>query len=396
MTEVVVPPIGESITSVTLFSWIKHVGDEVRMGDILAELESDKSTISLECPAKGVVLATLVEEGETVEIGRLLAIIGKAGETWTRAKTPIEGEAVATPGAKITSATEAPGAGTDVRAAPSARRAARELGIDIADIAASLGGKRVTEAHVRNWVAGHTTREPSGGAGASAVSKTGGPPGHTIELSRVRKVVADRMTESAMTIPQFSVTVQVDARRLVASRERFTKSGQGPGITAYLVWAVCRAIEAAPTVNACYSGDGRVLVFDQRNVAVAVATEDGLRAPVIHGADRLDPAGIANRVSELVGLARDGKLGPGDEESGTFTISNLGSHGALGFVPMVVPGQCAILGIGAIQDVDGARTRPLFQATLAADHRVIDGAGAMRFLGEFKNTLETMLEGNHE
>jgi len=355
-TEVVVPAVGESITSVKLLQWLKGRGDEVRMGDVLAELETDKATMSLECPADGVVLATLVEEGEETDVGRLIAVIGAAGETWTP-EEPKGAPAEAKP---------------ELRAAPSARRLARQLGIDIREVAAALGGKRVTEAHVREFQAGQAPREG----------------GRVVSLSRIRTAVAERMAESARTIPQFSVSLEMNAAALISRRDRETREGRRVTLTALVVWAACRGIEACPMANARYLEGGRVFVPDEINMAVAVATDSGLVAPVIRDAAGLAPAEIAARLEGLVERARRGGLEPGDQSGATFTLSNLGALGAHAFTPMVVPGQSAILGVGAVT------AQATITATLAADHRVLDGADAVKFLTGMEAALSEPGEAN--
>lgn len=391
-TIVVVPQIGESITSVTFLEWSKQVGDDVRMGDILGELETDKSSVPVECPAKGVVLATLVEEGEIVEIGRPLAVIGAAGEEWTLP----EPQAVASPTGQARDTRRA-ATHSDVRAAPSARKLASELGIDIGAVAATLGGKRATEARVREYAS--TIGAAVDGAPATDRSSTDdsvGAPGHLVKLSRIRTIVAERMALGARTIPQFSVSISIDAGPLMAARETAGTNGKKVSFTALLAWAVSRTIASHPMMNARYADGDQVRVYDECNVAIAVDTGDGLVAPVIHGSDNLSPPQISERLTEMVAKARDGKLAPDDQANATFTISNLGSHGAARFTPMVVPGQSAILGVGtilavpAVADDGGVVVTQVFEATVAADHRVTDGAGATQFLASLKQTIETL------
>ena len=409
-TEVVVPPVGESISSVTVLSWLKAVGDDVKMGDVLAELETDKSTVDLECPARGVLLARTVDEGETVAVGTTLAVVGSPNEQWSPGASSPDAEAdpasSATPGARrsdsetheATGTRGAPprrpseadrsGARADVRAAPSARRLASELGVDLAAVAAGLGGRRVTTDDVRRF---------DGARPATAPGPASTEHGAIVQLSRIRRAVAGRMAESARTIPQFSVSVDIDVSRLVAAREALGRSnaGKAPSVSAFLVWAVGRALAEHGALNAVYAGEGVLETRTSVNIAVAVATEDGLVAPVLRDADRLPIAEIGATLADLVDRARNGRLGPDEMTGATFTLSNLGPLGAKAFVPMVVPGQTAILGTGAIRRVpvvadDGSiGVVSVVSATLAADHRVTDGAGAMAFLRAVKHALES-------
>ena len=186
---------------------------------------------------------------------------------------------------------------------------------------------------------------------------------------------------------QFSASLQIDAEPMLAAR-----AGEGgrASITALLIQAACRAIDSCPMANARHLDRGRALVFDERNIAVAAATADGLDAPVIRGADGLTSMEISERLSRLVEKARAGTLDPEDSIGATFTLSNLGALGAHLFTPMVVPGQSAILGVGEIRRVPIVTESGAFTATLAADHRLLDGADAMTFLKSMKAALETL------
>lgn len=359
--EVVVPPFGESIASATIVSWLRGVGEEVRMGDTLAELETDKATTELECPASGVVLAELANEGEVVEVGRLLAVIGKRGESWIPKEE--QGEEMSA-----------------VRAAPSARRLAKDLNVDLSEIAKSVGERRITATDVQRFHDEATSHGSSAGQG------------RIVRLSRIRATVADRMAESASTIPQFSVSATIDATQLVSVRN------PSISLTAYFLWALCTAIDKCPTLNARYLGGGKIELFALKNVALAVATAEGIVAPVMRDAGGLTLEELDSGSKELAGAARAGTLAPETMNGATFTLSNLGSLGAERLVPMVVPGQAAILGVGALRnkvvpgDDETVSVRPMMDVTLVADHRITDGAGVMEFIDRFRDALETRIQ----
>jgi len=387
--EITLPPLGESIREATLVKWYKQVGDQVKRGDELADVETDKATMSLECPANGVLLAVLVEEGETVVTRELLAIVGEPGEEWKGPKKPEldrkpkPATVIEVPYRTLRPEREV----TQKRVSPSARRLAHELGIDINQVQPSQPGARIVTKDIEKYT--EALREE--GAAATDI------PSHRVKLSNIRKVVAERMIDSAQDIPQFSVTAEVDASQILARLEEINQqleeSGFKVSLTALLTHLVARALVQHPMMNARFDGDG-IVVYDTFNIAIAVATSDGLTAPVIHNVENKSIIEIARRLTEVSAAAREGKLTPMDISDGTFTISNLGMSGVSQFVPLVNPPQSAILGVGAalptiVPSIDGKINKiHLMSLTVSADHRVTDGVDVAQFLATLREEFK--------
>lgn len=389
-TEVILPHLGESILEATLVSWLFEPADKVRRGDVLAEVETDKAVLDLESPANGILLAVVVEEGETVTTSQLLAVIGKADEVWEpKEKEPESAPPVAQPAldsAKPPSETAKKAEpASRRRVSPAARKLAQKLGVDIDGVQPQKPGARVMTVDVEHYAAQIKTGE------ASSI------PSHRVALSGVRKIVAKRMTQSAQTIPQFSVTVEADISSMLSIRktlnEQPERAGTGISLTALLVYLAAKAIKYHPLVNACFDGDS-VIVYDALNIAVAVAAPDGLVAPVIHSVETLGIDEIAVRLVKMTAAARERKLAPTDIAGATFTISNLGMFGVTQFVPLVNPPQAAILGVGTGRPMlvpdggGGASLVQLLRLTVSADHRVLDGEAVARFLATLKEEIE--------
>lgn len=376
-THIIVPHLGESVESAMLVAWHRQVGDTVRRGDEIADIETDKAVMPLECPQDGVLLAIMVERGSAVKIGQALALIGTPGE---RVATPAADAAAPTPAA-VSQPADRP-IESRSRISPLARRMAREAGIEIASVAPNAAGKISSREIERHLAARPAELIPAAGQSARRVP-----------LNAVRLVTARRMLESAQTIPQFSITLPVNATPLMAFQRALRESGHPATITALLVALTAEAIGAHPPVNASFDGDA-LLVFDHCNIGVAVAAPDGLRVPVIEHAGQLSVRAIAERLAALSEKARQGRLSPAEVQGGTFTLSNLGMYGVMQFAPLVNPPQAAILGIGRALPVyiPGSDGQPLLidqmALTLTADHRVLDGADAAAFLQTLAGLIE--------
>ncbi len=374
-TNIIVPHLGESIETARLVEWHKAVGDEVKRGDELADIETDKATMPLEAPKNGVLLALLVEEGAEVHIGDLLAVIGKPGEEWSPEEAapeqPAPEQAVPEPEKPAASpppAKPARAERTSRRVSPLARRRAEELGVDIEAVQAAEGG-RIKVEDVERYAMDHPSI-----------------PSHQEKLSGLKQIVGNRMLQSAQDVPQFSVSVKADASTLLATRGEH-------GVTTLLVYFVVQALLKHPHVNSEFNGDA-LTVYDTVNLGVAVATPDGLRVPVLHAAEALSPAELGGRIRELAAKARENKLTADEVAGGTFTVSNLGMYGVSQFVPIINPPQAAILGAGEplafyTEGANGdMRLTRLMDLTLTADHRVLDGAEVAEFLATLKTLVE--------
>jgi pyruvate dehydrogenase E2 component (dihydrolipoamide acetyltransferase) len=386
-TQVLVPVMGEAIGEARLVTWLKRVGDPVRRGDELAELETDKAVLMLECPADGVLLEILAAEGVMVTTGQLLAQVGRLGEHAPASAAPAESpdaSAVEVAAAKVDSSPPA-AAGERQRISPAARRLARQLGIDAAGLSAPQPGARITTHDV--------TRLAEASAGGRAGS--GRLPQRRVLLNEIQRVMASRMAQSAREIPQFSVAIEVDATRLLQVKQELAGGEAAISFTALLVHLAARVLRQHPLLNARFDGDG-VIVFETVNMGVAVASPQGLVVPVLHGVEKSGLAVLGRQLASLAQSARNGRLSLEQVSDGTFTLSNLGMYGVSQFVPLVNPPQVAILGVAGTQPVvlpaaAGTRHIQRMILTVSADHRVVDGAAAASFLHDLRHEIEAAI-----
>ena len=401
-SEVILPRLGQGMEAGTIVRWLVAEGDQVKKGQPLFELDTDKVTQEVEADASGVLLKIVVPEGE-VPVGTAIAYVGEAGEsvpegTGTQSRqeesapeqvpVPAEPEQAAAPEPAPVAATAN---GGRLKASPLARRIARERGIDLAALSGTgPEGRIVAEDVERADVA-----PAQAGTAPAAAPAVGAARGEVerVELTSLRKTIARRLTE-AWTVPAFQISMSADMTKTQELRalllERYPD--ERPTVTDVLTKVCAIALMRHRDVNATFAEDA-IELHPAAHVGLAVATERGLVVPVIAGADSRTVAEIAAARADLVGRARDGKLTAGDLESGTFTISNLGMYGVEQFIAVLNPPQAAILAVGAIEERPVARSgqivaRPMMTMTLTCDHRTIDGAVAADFLRTVKDFLE--------
>ena len=388
--KLVLPFLGESINEAVIARWLKKVGDPVRRGEEIAELETDKATMELEAPESGTLLRILVPEGERAHTGDLLAMIGQPGEK-------LDGEISAAASVEIPAPTAVPSAilAQDIpvssrkRISPLARKMAKASGIEPEELASSRPGAQITSEDVQRALAAKPAAVPS-----PAVSITERVPSHRIQPGETRRVMARRMTESA-AIPQFSVSMDVEMDAFLAALKTLETSGKKVSLTALLSFLLARALLQTPWLNARFDGDG-ILIYETINLSVAAATGQGLTVPVLHHLETLSLVDINRLLGEITDRARRGQLTLNDLAGSTFTISNLGMYGVKEFIPLVNPPQAAILGVGAVHpavlpvEAGGTRHVRLMTLTVSADHRVVDGAQAAEFLACLKQQIETI------
>lgn len=384
-TEVRLPHLGESIDSAVLVAWHKRVGDAVKRGDELADLETDKATLPLEAPKNGVLLAIVAAEGETVSIGDLLSVIGREGESW-RPESGSPGEnagVISTVNTTVSIPIADKASPAKLKISPVARRKAKELGLDLAAVRPADGIKisgADVEAHARQT--------------ARAGNATGR---RRVELSRSKRLTGQRMLDSAQNVPQFALTIDADIRNLLKFRERAKSAGDSFSLTALLIHGIARTLRRHPLLNASFKHDG-ITVFEAINIGVATAAADGLRVPVIHEADKLSLTALNSKLGELAEKGRANRLSPAEISAGTFTVSNLGMTGVTHFTPLVNPPQSAILGAAAPRSLiipgadGGTEVAKMMALTVACDHRVLDGVEAAAFLGALKNAVESFAD----
>jgi pyruvate dehydrogenase E2 component (dihydrolipoamide acetyltransferase) len=438
---IVMPKLGFDMREAVLLNWLKKEGDEVKKGDIVAEIESDKATLELESQVSGTLLKFLVNAGDVAAIGANLAVVGQPGE-----EVPADGDKSAAPaaGSKPAEAktadtkVEAP-AKTDrdeagarpapaqtsgqpaadakpaetpaaqpapeatpavtgeypggVKATPVARRVAQERQVDLKQVSGSGPDGRIRRADVEAFLQSGPKAAPAQAVAAAPVPA--GPDSTEIATTRLRQAIARRMVESKTTVPHFYVTNEIDMAPAVALRQQinaFLPEEKKVSINDMIVKAAALALREFPNLNASFAGD-KIVRHNRINVGSAVAVENGLLTVVQKDTDKSPLAQIAADNKAMIGRARSGKINPNDVTDGTFTVSNLGPFDVENFIAIVNPPEAAILAVGSSRQVpvvvDGqlaVGTR--MKVTISADHRVTDGAEAARFMQAFKKMLE--------
>jgi len=430
-SEFKMPQLGLTMTEGTIGKWFRKVGDQVAVGDVLVEVETDKITSQVEATAEGVLLAIAAQEGSTVPVQSVLAYIGEAGEKVAAAPQQTAPVATAETAQTAVEQPAAPAApaitleGGWVKASPAARKLAKDNGVDLAlvtatgpsgmaierDIQAFLDQKKTVKAsplavkvaaeHAVDLAGiqkdGRIMKEDvlavipkAAVAGATAQASAVGTP-----LSGMRKVIAERMTQSWQNCPHVHHTVKVDMTEAVQIKEKITQMGTKLSFTELIIKSVAKALTEFPTVNNSLI-NGSLVINEAVNIGVAVALDNGLIVPVIRNADQKALSQLRAEVVDLSTKARQGKLTQDDYTGGTFTVSNLGMYGVDHFTPIVNPPESGILGVCRTVDkpvvVDGAIViRPMMNLVLGYDHRVVDGALAGKFMARVRELLEQPL-----
>ncbi|MCK9991753.1 MAG: 2-oxoglutarate dehydrogenase E2 component (dihydrolipoamide succinyltransferase) [Alphaproteobacteria bacterium] len=392
--QIQVPVLGESVNEATVAKWFRQPGEAVNADDPLCALETDKVTLEVPAPANGSLSEILVQEGETVEVGAILASFvagaGAASAKPVAVKQPVAVAAAAAPAATMQAAAPRALAVGESPLAPSVRRIASEFHIDPVNVAATGKGGRVTKGDMLAAVAQPAPALPKAPAAQNAREER-------VRMSRLRKTIAKRLKDAQNTAAMLTTFNEVDMSAVMAMRDQFkdvffTKHGVRLGFMGFFVKASIQALREIPAVNA--EIDGEDLVYkNYYNIGVAVGTPSGLVVPVVRDADMLSFAGLEKTINALGVKARDGKLGIDDLQGGTFTISNGGVYGSLMSTPILNPPQSGILGMHKIQDrpvaVKGqVVVRPMMYLALSYDHRIIDGREAVTFLVRIKECLE--------
>ena len=405
--EVIMPRMSDTMEEGKILAWLKNVGDRVEVGDVIAEVETDKADMEMEALDEGFLAAIRVREGESVPVGSVIALLTEAqGEAVDVAPPPANGKppraAAKKPAAKNankkvrkirdTAPKTAPSVrkkGGRVLASPIVKKIAAERGIDLSAVRGSGPGGRIVKQDLEGVSA------PAGRRISKTASPAAAVEGRIEPFSRMRAAIAKRMAGSMRDAPHFFVTSEIDMSEAVRLRTSLKLSDRVPGEVTYthlLVKAAAVALQRHPRVNAAYTPEGRAF-RDGVNVGIAVALDDGLIVPVLHDCQRLSLLEVAARANALVERARSGTPRPEDLSGGSFTISNLGMYPVEQFTAVINPPQAAILATSAIKERPVVRDGQIVIArtmlvTLSSDHRVLDGATSARFLQEFKNLLE--------
>ena len=418
MAEVVyMPKLSDTMTEGVVAAWTKKVGDTVKAGEVLAEIETDKATMEFESFFDGVLLHIGVETGKAAPVNSVLAIIGQAGEdisaALATAAAGAPGAATSTPEpspspapvveqtAPVAAAPAAPApaplaaasvvanTSTDrVFASPLAKKLASERGIDIQAVAGTGENGRIVKRDVDHYVPYTPASKP-----AAMPSHTGQVSYTDEPISQMRKTIARRLAESKFTAPHFYLTLDIDMSNAIATRKSLNSlDGVKVSFNDMVIKAVAMALRQHPTVNSAWMGDF-IRRNEHVNIGVAVAVEEGLLVPVVRFADNKGLTQISAEVREFAQKAKDKKLQPSDWEGNTFTISNLGMFGIESFTAIVNPPDSCILAIGGIKEVPVVKNGQVvpgsvMKVTLSCDHRVVDGASGASFLQTFKTYME--------
>jgi pyruvate dehydrogenase E2 component (dihydrolipoamide acetyltransferase) len=445
-TNIEMPKLSDTMTEGTLVKWNKQVGDTIEIGDVIAEVETDKATMEMEAFDEGILSDILVQAGEKAAVGATLGVLLEDGE-----EAPAPGSAPAAisapesqpfaegaegaeaaqgaeageasqPAAELAApAAQQAGPGERIKASPLARKIADSKGVNIATIQGSGPGGRIVKADVEAAAEGgnapsrlasaatalaasakaqvvqSTPAAVSAPAPAVAINPVVAAGDQTIELSSMRRIIADRLLTSKTTIPHFYLHVECDTAPLMTLRKQINAQaeqthGNKYSINDFVLKSVINAAQAVPEINASFNGDS-IVQFAKVGVSIAVAVDDGLVTPVIKDAASKSMLQISQEVKDLAVRARDKKLMPNEFDGGTVTVSNLGAWGIESFDAIINPPQAAILSVGAIiekpvvkdgQIVPGMR----MNIGLSCDHRVVDGAVGARFLNEVKKLIE--------
>jgi pyruvate dehydrogenase E2 component (dihydrolipoamide acetyltransferase) len=439
-TDVTMPRLSDSMEEGTILNWIVEEGGEVKRGEPLCEIETDKANMTYEADTDGTLIEIVVPEGETVALGEVIARIGEAGEEKEAGDTADEepepeAEEEEEPQAEADEEPEReepdePEEETDderTKASPVARRVANELGVDIADVQGSGPGGRILKADVEK-AAGEDggapekapepkqekkkkdkkqkkekkKEEKAAAAEKPAEPERAGDAGNrgelqVQELTRLQRTVSRRMAESKATAPDFALEVEIDMALCVELRERLKQvEEKPPSFNDMVVKACANALREHPRVNGAYK-DGKFELYSRVNVGVAVAANDALVVPTVFDADKKSLGEISRTVQGLAQKVRDGKVTPPELSGGTFTVSNLGMYGIDRFTAVINPPQAALLAVGSLRKrpvVDeGGRivARDTMSATLVCDHRILYGADGAEFLARVRELLEQPL-----
>ncbi|PWS36148.1 pyruvate dehydrogenase complex dihydrolipoamide acetyltransferase [Falsiroseomonas bella] len=432
-TNILMPALSPTMTEGTLARWLKKEGDQVKAGDIIAEIETDKATMEVEAVDEGILGKILVPDGTaSVKVNDVIAVLVEPGEKADVAPAAKPAPAPATPktepapaAAAATAATPsvptapkpngqaAPASSDRVIASPLAKRMAQQAGLDLSGVVGSGPNGRVVKADVEAALANGPAPKAAPVAQPAAAAPAPAPkpaapaapitaPHQAVPHSTMRKVIARRLSESKQTVPHFYVTMDIELDALLKLRGQLNAASpkDGPGafkvsVNDLVIKAAAVTLRRIPKVNASWTDEATIL-YDDVDISVAVSIPDGLITPIIRKADQKGLAAISNEMKDLAARAKAGKLKPEEFQGGGFSISNMGMYGVSDFSAIINPPQAGILAVSAGQQrpvvKDGALAiATVMTCTLSVDHRIVDGALAAEWIAEFKRIVEQPL-----
>ena len=401
MTEIRVPALGESVTEATVATWFKKPGEVVSIDEMICELETDKVTVEVPAPISGTLSEIIANEGETVAVDALLAVLNASKENKLTPETQQKSD---NDNQDNKVKTDKPHTDVDVRVAPSAKKALVEAGIAKDQITGSGRDGRIMKEDVKNAILGKeqnqslekVAQDSIPVSSKSSNQKTNGRE-ERIKMSRLRQTIAKRLKDSQNTAAMLTTYNEVDMTAIINLRQEYKelfekKHGVRLGFMSFFTKACCQGLKEIPEVNAEIDGD-EIIYKNYVNMGIATGTPTGLVVPVIRSVDEMSFSEIEKQIAEKGLRARDGNLSMADMQDGTFTISNGGVYGSLMSSPILNPPQSGILGMHKIQDRPIAENgeiviRPMMYLALSYDHRIVDGKGAVTFLVRVKEALE--------
>lgn len=415
---ILMPRLSDTMTEGVIAGWHKKVGDQVKKGDLLADVETDKATMELESYKDGELLYIGAEKGDKVAVNSLLCIIGdkskvdvsaivaaaKSGGTSAAASAPAPSNASAptpapTSAPALAPAPELVATNGRIKASPLAKKMAAEKGIDLGKVQGSGDGGRIVKSDVDNYKQSAVQAAPAA-ASAAAAAIASAPAGQVsfeeVPVSQMRKVIAKRLAESKFSAPHFYLTMAINMDKAVESRAKMNEVSSAKISFNDMVLKACAvALKQHPKVNSSWLGD-KIRINHHVSIGVAVAVEEGLLVPVVRFADTKSLSQIASEVKTLAQKAKDKKLQPAEWEGNTFTISNLGMFGIEEFTAIINPPDACILAVGAINQIPVVKNGKveianIMKVTLSCDHRVVDGATGAAFLQTLQGLLEEPL-----
>jgi pyruvate dehydrogenase E2 component (dihydrolipoamide acetyltransferase) len=418
---VLMPRLSDTMTEGVIASWGKNVGDDIKKGDLLAEIETDKATMELESYKNGKLLYQGAKKGEKVNVNDLLCIIGEEGKvdvdaivaaaknqsagSSEAAATPVQEAVAEAPIAKVEAPIAAASSSIEngrIKASPLAKKLAAEKGVNLSKVQGSGDGGRITKSDIDNYQS-----QPQSQLQSQPQPQPQPQPQHTympvgqesfdeVDVSQMRKIIAKRLAESKFSAPHFYLTMSIDMDAAVASRAKINETSQVKiSFNDFVLKACAIALRQHPAINSSWLGD-KIRTNHHINIGVAVAVDEGLLVPVVRFADTKSLSQIATEVKTFAQKAKDKKLQPSDWEGNTFTISNLGMFGIDEFTAIINPPDACILAIGGISKVPVVKNGQIvsgnvMKVTLSCDHRVVDGAKGAAFLQTLKELLEEPL-----
>jgi pyruvate dehydrogenase E2 component (dihydrolipoamide acetyltransferase) len=399
MNQITMPKLSDTMLEGTLIKWHKKAGDKISVGDVIADVETDKATMEMEAFDDGVITEILIPEGGVVKVGQPLANL--EGGKKSAVKSTVPSTTATTAPAAIVSGPSKPkptatADASRIKASPLAKKIALERGVDLSGVQGTGPGGRIVAADVP------ATASPQARSAASAAPRIEVPFSDSdtkTPLSGMRRTIAERLLASKTQIPHFYLSIEIDAAPLAKLRKDLNAAAEAAGtakvtVNDFILLAAARAAKQHPKVNAAFAGDS-IIEYGSVNLSVAIAVDDGLITPVIRDAQNLSLREISSAVKDLAVRARSKKIKPEEYHGGTLTISNLGAYGIDSFYAIINPPQAAILAVGAIvkkpvvnaqdQIVAGQR----MTIALSGDHRVVDGAAGAEFLAAIRKSLES-------